>query len=343
MTKNSADALSRHLEISGATVRARLAWSDFHIVLTVARSGSVSQAKSVLAMSHVTLLRKLDAIETRLKARLFDRSRGHYTPTEAGEAVIEAAKAIEPLARTAEMSVLGQDVRPSGHVRVTVAGIVIDELIVPMLSAFTEAFPDVTLEFVSSRDHASLARREADVAIRVSDSVPDWLIGRRLGEVDFCIFGLHGQALAQRQHALSDLLPQRRWIVLERDVRDLKFDRWLEDHVPASSVVLRVDAFAHALSMVRAGLGIALLPSFVSERHPELAPLTAPLDELRTPLWIVTHADLRHTARIRAVMQTLGQALSEALGKGQTRPPAGHAAPAQPRRGAKRKAGSPDR
>lgn len=307
------DALARGVEPEQALARSRLTWSDFTIVLVIARCGGVARATVPLAMSHATLLRKLDSIESRMKARLFDRGRRRYTPTAAGEALIAAAEAIEPVARGAEMRVLGQDLRPSGHVRVAVAGIVIDHLLTPVLSQFATAFPEVTIELVSSRDHASLARREADVAIRVSDTVPDWLVGRRLADVDFRVYALRRKGLRPPLRSIAELLTQQRWIGFERDVRDLKFDRWLDLNVPDSSVVLRVDSFHHALTMVRAGLGIALLPSFLEGSRDDLQPLTEPIAELRTPLWLVTHQELRQAMRIKVLMQAFGPALAHAI------------------------------
>ncbi len=308
----AADDLARRGDDEALPLRSRLGWGDFQLVLAVARCGSVVRAAPLLAQSHVTLLRKLDAIETRLKARLFDRVRGRYAATAAGEEVLAAAEAMEPLARDAELRVLGRDLRPSGHVRVAVAGILIDHLLPPVLAQFSRDYPAVTLELVSSRDHASLVRREADTALRVSDAVPDWLVGRRLGQVDFAVYALRQDGPAPRLCTVDELLPQRRWISLERDVRDLKFDRWLDTQVPASSVVLRVDAFNHALAMVRAGLGIALLPSFVQRSCPELQPLTAPIAELRTPLWALTHRELRNTTRVKVLMQALAGCLRPA-------------------------------
>lgn len=295
------------------SARTLLAWTDFDTVLAIAREGSVARATDVLALSHVTLLRKLDAIESRLKARLFDRVRGRYTPTAAGEAVIEAASAMAPLARAAEMRVLGQDLRPSGHVRVAVVGIVIDHLLPPVLSQFATAFPQVTLELVASRDHVSLARREADVAIRITDAVPDWLIGRKLGQVRFAVYTLRRPALRTTRRPLKTLVAERRWIGFEQYARDLKFDRWLDEQVPESSVVLRVDGFGHALTMLRAGLGIALLPTFLEATCPELQPLCEPIAELDTPLWVLTHRELRDTMRIKVLMQAIGPALAGVL------------------------------
>lgn len=314
MTTKPADELNRAEARSPATAsHARLTWSDFHLVLVVAQVGRLSVAAETLALSHVTLLRKLAAIESRLKARLFDRHRGRYTPTSAGEELIDAARQMAPMAREAEMRVLGQDLRPSGPVRITAAGIVVGHLLPPLLADFDRRYPEVTLEFLTSRNHLSLARREADVALRVSDQVPDWLIGRKLADVDFKVYGLRQPGESPRLRSFATLAREARWVSFESDARDLKFDRWLEDHVPESSVGLRVDSFEHALSMLRGGLGVALLPAFLESTCPELQPLTKAIPELRTPLWMITHKELRDTMRIKVVMQSLGPALTEVI------------------------------
>lgn len=293
--------------------RMRLSWSDFHTVLAVARLESVAKASEALAVTHATLLRRLAAIETRLNARLFDRTRGQYTLTSSGEELMVAAETFEPLAREAELRVLGQDMRPSGQVRLAVASIVIDHLLPPILGAFSTTFPEVSIELVASRDHVSLARREADVAIRVSDSVPDWLVGNQLGLLSFKIYGIKPGTEGQKKRDPAVLASERRWISFERDARDLKFDRWLDQQVPDSSVVLRVDNFSHALSMVRAGLGIALLPAFLENTCPDLQALSPEIAELRTPLWLVTHQELHSAMRVKVLMQVFGIALAKAI------------------------------
>lgn len=291
----------------------RLAWSDFHVVLTISRQGSLAKASKVLAVTHATMLRKLAAIESRLGSRMFDRERGRYTLTSAGEEVARAAAEFEPVARSAELRVLGQDLRPSGQVRVAVAGIVIDHLLPSVLVQFASAFPDVEIELVASREHVSLARREAEVAIRIADRIPDWLVARRVATLDFKVYSLRRRGLPRAVRDPADLVGQRYWIGFERDSRDLKFDRWLSSNVPDSSVVLRVDGFGHALTMVRAGLGVALLPSFLEATCPDLHPLTPAIADLATPLWIVTHQELRHAARVRVLMQAFAPAISHEL------------------------------
>lgn len=314
MKTKSLDSTALPLRPADRPLLQKLGWDDFQLVLAIARCGHLAQAAELLAKSHVTLLRRLESIETRLNVRLFDRVRGRYTTTDAGQQLCEAAESMAGFARQAEMHVLGQDLNPSGDVTITAAGVVVSHLLPPVLGAFSSTFPDVRLEFMASRNHFSLSRREADVAIRIADHVPDWLVGRRLGQVHFKVYG---QRLAEQQTSvqrpLEHWLPLRRWVAFERDARDLKFDRWMNDTIPDTSVVLRVDGFDHALSMVRAGLGMALLPTFVELMHPDIEPLTPELPMLSTPLWILTHRDLRNAMRIRVLMQTIGPALTHRL------------------------------
>jgi DNA-binding transcriptional LysR family regulator len=97
--------------------RPLLAWTDFHTTLAIARHGNVAKACVALGVTHSTLLRKLDVIESRLAARLFERIRGRYALTAAGHEIVQAAAAFESLALAAENRVRGQDLRPGGDVR----------------------------------------------------------------------------------------------------------------------------------------------------------------------------------------------------------------------------------
>ncbi|MDZ4142566.1 MAG: LysR family transcriptional regulator [Methylotenera sp.] len=290
-----------------------LDWTDFYTVFMVAQQGSVAKACISLAMTHSTLLRKLDLIETRLKARLFERVRGNYTLTPAGDEIMQAARTFEPIARAAELRVLGQDLQPSGEVRISVASIVIEHLLPPVLIRLSLDYPEIQIELTASPDNVSLRRREADVAIRMVDTVPDWLVGRKIADVQFKVYTLRQEGVNPMLSPVNKLVSERRWIGFERYVRDLKVDRWLTEEVPEESVVLRVDNFTHALTMVRAGIGIALLPTFLETREPYLQPLTKPIAMLNTPLWLVTHPELRNVARIQAAMYTFASALKEAM------------------------------
>ncbi|MEO6409301.1 MAG: LysR family transcriptional regulator [Burkholderiaceae bacterium] len=303
------------LRVAGG--RPQLAWTDFHTVLVVAQHGSVARACTALGMTHSTLLRKLDQIEHRLKTRMFERTRGQYTTTAAGAEIVEVARGFETLAVAAETRICGQDLRPRGEVRVSAAPIVIEHLMAPALAQFGSAFPEIQIELAASREHVSLRRREAEVAIRIADSVPAWLVGRRLANLRFRIYGPPRGGAKLPLRAVSELTGERRWISFERDAGDGKFDRWLAREVPDSSVVLRVDNFSHAATMVRSGLGIALLPAFVEARLDGLQPLSPPIAALQTPLWLITHPELKEATRVKVLLRAFGPALANAVNAAQ--------------------------
>jgi len=191
--------------------------------------------------------------------------------------------------------------------------IVIEHLLAPALAQFGSAFPEIQIELSAPRDHVSLRRRVAEVAICVADKVPDWLLGRKWAQRRFRVYGSSRSGADLPLRAVDERMAERRWISFERDAGDGKFDRWLASEVRASSVVLRVDNFSHAASMVRAGLGIALLPQFVEAHIDGLQPLSPPIATLRTPLWLITHPELKDATRVKVLLRAFGPALANAV------------------------------
>ncbi len=293
---------------------ARLDWDDLRYVLAVARAGTLSGAARALAVTHSTVLRRVDAIEAKLQVRLFERLRSGYVATEAGETLRRSAEACEPLVAQAERHIVGGDTRLTGTLRVTTAHVLAMHLLPQVLARFHAQHPQIVVEVRTSGARVDLARRDADVALRLSAQVPDTLVGRKLGEVRLRVYGWHqtaflpapGQTLSL--HELAHELP---WIGF--DGQDRIYDRWVDANVPARAIVARVDHFPSALALLRAGLGVTVLPEFVARDAPGLVALSEPIAALQSPLWILTHADLRNTARVRAFMHSVGDALAQTL------------------------------
>lgn len=298
---------------------ARLDWDDLRYVLSVARSGSLSGAARELGVTHSTMLRRIDAIETKLQARLFERLRNGYVPTEAGDAVRRIAEQCEPLVAEAERCIVGGDARLTGSLRVTTAFVVAQHLLPQALAGFCAAYPEIDVQMLSTPERVDLSRREADVAVRMSSQVPDYLVGRKLGEVRFRVYAWHaapfltGARKKPKPRSIQSLVENFPWVSVETDVLDRFYNRWLQANVPPSSVVVRSDHFPNTLALLRAGMGVTIMPEFVTRDVDGLVALSEPIDALQTPLWILTHPDLRNTARVRAFMQMAGDTLAKAL------------------------------
>lgn len=289
-------------------------WDDLRVALAVADAGSLAGAARALNVNHTTALRRLDALEARLNTRLFERQRGGYLPTEAGELLAEEARAIAPRVDDLERRLLGRDLRLTGSVRVTTAFVTMAYLLPQALADFARAQPGIEVEIAESSMLLDLSRRQADVAIRLSRQVPEHWVGRPLGSAHYRVYAKRGvPGLPQRKTPLPTLLANAPWIAFEREMAANRFGRWMQQHIPPGQVRLRVDIFNSIVAMLRTGLGIGVLPSFVAASEPELVAVSGDIDELTTPLWILTHPDLRRTARIQSFMQSVGDSLASRL------------------------------
>jgi len=153
-------------------------WDDLRIVLAVSREGTLSGAARRLGVTHSTVFRRLGAIEEQIGVRLFERFRDGYVPTPAGETTAETAARLEDEVLTLERRLSGQDLRPSGVVRITTTD-TLGTILMRHLQAMRALHPGIQFEVVISNAMANLTRREAEIAIRPTLEPPESLVGRR--------------------------------------------------------------------------------------------------------------------------------------------------------------------
>jgi len=304
-----------------------LDWDDLRYALAVGTAGSLAGAARSLGVNHTTVLRRLDALEAHLGSRLFDRQRSGYQPTEAGLALLAQARHMATRADEVERQVLGRDRELTGPLRVTTAFVVMDHLLPQPLADFSRAYPGIEVEVVEnaflvdlSSRHADTAqawsRREADVALRLSANVAEHLVGRQLGVTQCRVYALRGApGLPQTLTSLDELMREAPWVAFERDATARVYDRWLGQHLVQANVRIRVDIFNAKAAMLHTGIGVAVLPTFMEDKHPELVAVSEPIPELAQPVWLLTHPDLSSTARVRSFMQFVGDALVQRLAR----------------------------
>lgn len=302
-----------------------LDWSDLRHALAVGRLGSVAAAARQLGVNATTVQRRLDALERQLGARLFDRSRGSWRPTDAGVLVLEQARRMADQAEEIERRVLGRDRELTGPLRLTTAFVVMEHLLPQPLADFARAYPGIEVEVAENAFLVDLARRpadavpslsqmQADVALRLSTNVAEHLVGRQLGLTHCRVYALRGAPeLPQRVLPLAELLQAAPWVAFERDTSHRVYDRWMREHLDQARVRVRVDIFNAVAALLRTGVGVGLLPTFMQARHPELIPVSDVIAELSVPVWMLTHPDLRGTARVQAFMRFVGDALAARL------------------------------
>lgn len=289
-------------------------WDDLRYALAIAEQGSLNAAAQALGVRHTTVLRRLNALEQGLGARLFERLRQGYQPTEAGALLAQQAREMQQAIGEMQRRIVGRDLELQGVLRLTTAFVATLHLLPPALAAFRLAHPGILVEVSENSALVDMSRRDADVALRMSRLVPEHLVGRSLGELRMRVYARRGSTtLPQTLTPLPELCQEHPWIGFDSERRTRFFDRWMLDHVKPERVVMRLDLLHPAVAMARTGLALALLPTVIEDSEPELVPVSEVLPDVSTPVWLLTHPDLRHTGRVRAFMQEVGAALEQRL------------------------------
>jgi DNA-binding transcriptional LysR family regulator len=277
-----------------------LSWDDFRYVKAIAGGRSLAGAAETLGVNHSTVFRRLGQIESQLGSRLFERSRSGYALTPCGEAMVRLAERMEEDILAFERQVTGHDLRPSGDLRLTTNDTLLVHLLPDMLAAFRRAYPEITVDVVISNQSLNLSKRDADVALRATDRPVETLVGRRVAGIGWA---LHGPtSLAQKSFDVARATRTQDWVGFSDNLASIKAAKWLKQNVDPERIVYRINTVLGLAEAVAAGVGIALLPCFIAAVTPGVVRLAAPIVELESGLWLLTHPDLRHTARVRAFM-----------------------------------------
>ncbi|WNJ87883.1 LysR family transcriptional regulator [Bosea sp. 685] len=271
-------------------------WDDLRFVLAVAEHRTLAGAGRAMRVNHTTVLRRINAFEQSYGLRLFDRLPHGYALTDSGDELLKAANEMSTIVDNLERKLTGRDLRLEGILRITTCDTLMGSVLPGILRAFSALHPGITLEVTTGSFVTDLAQRDAHIAIRTGDDIPDRLIGRRISDVGFGIY------------AAMDLVEQNenveprafdRWLVPDVTLGGMGISRWLNKNVPAGAVALRADSLIALRQAAQAGLGFALLPHYLGDLSPNLRRVRYSAPEFETTgLWVLTHEDLRRTARV---------------------------------------------
>lgn len=281
-------------------------WDDIQIFLALVRTGSVTSAAKALDINYSTVSRRINAFETKLGVRLFDRSPTGYTTTAAGVDIIEAAERMESEALALQRRVYGRDERLSGLLRVTSTEIIANTLLLPALYDFRTIHPEIEVQLMVSGDNVNLNQHEADIAFRITNKPPDNLVGKQLANM---FVGTYVSHEYYQQH----IEPDSNSIIeiLTGIVHNCTDQTWLNNNFPHAKTHYRFDSITTLLEAAKQGLGIAKLPCLLGDREPALLRLpNSPIEETWS-LWILNHIDLRKTARVRIFRDFMIDAISK--------------------------------
>jgi DNA-binding transcriptional LysR family regulator len=276
----------------------RIDWDGLRYFQAVAARGTLSGAAKLLGVEHTTVARRLDALETELGARLFLRNPRGYVLTRVGETLLESANAIGVHVDRVLLLARGRDVEMRGVVRIATADALATHNVVPALPALLRAHPQLVVEIVSDARQHDLARREADLALRMGRSSDDRLVGRKLGGVGFGLYAARGTGETVDVRGAP-------YVWFDDTVGRLPHDDWLSEHAPEAKIVFRANRQQTLLEAVRRGLGLGILPCLIADPDRALVRVRGPKEVFTRDLSLLVHADVQPSRPVRAVIDAL--------------------------------------
>jgi DNA-binding transcriptional LysR family regulator len=284
-----------------------LSWDEFRLVKSIAEARSLVGAAEMLGVNHSTVFRRLAAVESAVGARLFERSRAGYEPTVAGEEMIALASTMAESVLEFERRVAGRDVKPTGELSVTTPEAIGQHFMPAVVAQFQILNPGIVVELILSNQSLNLSRRDADIAIRLTNDPPETLVGRRICTARWSVYGRRDLIARLGDDAAATVA----FIGYGDNFGSGPGRRWIGSNIHPGRLVAKANSAYCMLQLALQGFGATLLPCFLGDSGPDLTRVGPLLPELDLGLWMLTHSDLRRSARVRAFMDFVGAELTK--------------------------------
>jgi len=276
-----------------------MSWDDLRVLLAVHREGSLLAAGRSLGLSTSTTGRRLDALEAALDEKLVQR-------TQSGTVLEPAALR---LVRLAEELAHGLDARQRDQRTISALRVSVPDgmarAVAQSLLAFRDEHSPVHIELIGENRMADLAKREADIGVRLVRSTSNVLVEKHLATLRFALYAapdyvrrrLPARRLLRENAATQD------FVGLDARWKDLPHERWMQS-LGAARFPFRSSSMEALDEAVRQGMGIAAM----LERDPRNEGLVRIEAETAGPsqsFYLAYHRDLRKLPHVRAALQAI--------------------------------------
>ena len=286
-------------------------WDDLQYFLAVARTGQLSTAARQLRTSHATVSRRIDRLEFSLKVKLFERNPRGYVLTGVGQRFIEAAERIEAEADRLQADLLSGTTAQKGVVRLSTPEGFANFFFADKIRSFCDAHPNITLELVTIQQIMSLSRKEADIAVSLDPPKDGPYLTEKLTDYSLNVYATKSYlagapAIRHRQDLLA-----HPFIGYIEDMIFVPGLDYLGDIHPGIKARFQSSSIFAQLTATLNGLGLCVLPHFITMSLPELEIVLPEEVELRRSYWLMRHRDLTQIPRVRMVTDYIFEAVKE--------------------------------
>ena len=286
-------------------------WDEIRTAYHVARLGTVSGAAEVLGVHHATVIRHIDALETRLGAKLFQRHARGYSATEAGNDLLKVAQTTDDQFTQLAGRIRGRGEEVTGELIVTTLSD-LAALLIPSMVKFQDEHPELIVRLLTGERVFRLEYGEAHVAIRAGSAPnePDNVVQPFIS-YPTALYAHRSYVARYGKPDGPEAFASHRFIALDDEETRAPFGRWLWRTVPRENIVYRASHSQMIEDAVEAGVGIGFMSLWPARNKPELVQIMPPDPALEARTWLVTHVDLHRTAKVQAFLSHLKERSKE--------------------------------
>ncbi|MGO6668018.1 LysR family transcriptional regulator [Rhizobium ruizarguesonis] len=281
----------------------KIDWDDLRHFLALAQSGTLLGAAKQLGVEHATISRRVSSLETSLGRKLVDRRGRRIMLTSDGAQVARHAALVA--AQTAAIEQLGRSSATElrGHVRISAPPALSSVLLAKPIAAVRRSHPGVEVTLVGEKRLASLNRREADIAVRMSRPEDGDYAIVKLGETSFHLY-------ASKTYLETVSPPDWTFIGYDETMNASPQQLRLIELAAGRPIAVRSSVLEFQAATASLGAGVVMLPDFAVLESSGLQRIETK-QPLTREVWLVVHSDIKDVPSVRVVVD----ALKNALGK----------------------------
>lgn len=287
----------------------QLDWDDLRLFLAVAETGTLTAAARACGLTQPTLGRRVQSLEQRLGQKLFQRTAAGFLLTDTGQALLPVARGMAEAADTALRQLSGQEAQLSGTLRISSFDWFSHYVLADYCAGFLRLHPQVSLELITDSRLFNLARREADLVLRLQPFAEPDIAQRKLLQLEYAVYA--GLDFDLRRLDAPDTL---QLISMDNYFSDLPDVTWLQQQFPGARISFQSNSREAQARLCAAGLGLAVLPVRMAQQIAGLQQLPLPTAPPPRQIWLGFHQDLRHQRRLRAFVDFVTAAVDDGIG-----------------------------
>lgn len=289
--------MDRHIEIGALS---KMNWDDMKVFLAIAKEQGLKKAAYKLGIHHTSCARRIKSLENSLGTKLFDRLQRGYILTQSGEDLYKSASKIRDEFNAIEFDVTGKDKKLEGEICITIPNGFSTHLLMPDIANFMDSYPHVNVEINMTYAYKDLARREADVAIRLAEYPSESLAGRKVGRVFSSAYA--SDKYLETHDPENDPLSCH-WLGWGESRNHLEWSE--KNKYPEIPVLGNMYSDVLQLSAVKAHMGIASLPCYIGDAEQGVRRIKNAKPVPTDWIWVLAHKDMMSNARVKAFMDAM--------------------------------------